>query len=115
MKANDVLEFEKRQFPRLKAPSLFRSPSIFGPRGKMLDISLGGMRVYSDCYLEKGRRLETEIFVTKEKSIEALARVAWIKKLPQGSNALCDVGLEFIKLPNNSFHELIMSVLEDNL
>lgn len=115
MQVTDVLKFERRQFPRLKAPSFFRSPSIFGSRSRISDISLGGFRVYSDYNFKKGRRLEIEIFVSKEKSIEALVRVVWIRKLPQGSTALYDVGLEFIKLPHNAFHDLIKSVLADTL
>lgn len=114
MKVMDALEFENRQFPRLKAPSFFHFYSIFGPRGRIFDISLGGIGVYSDCYLKKGQRLEIEIFLLREKSIEAFARVAWIKKLPRGSNVLYDVGLEFIQLAHDAFHDLIMSVLEDN-
>ena len=115
MKVMNELDFEKRQFPRLKAPSFFRSPSIFGPRGRIMNISLGGFRVYSDSYLKKGRRLEIEIFLSREKSIEALARVVWIRNLPQGSDALYDIGVEFIKLPHDAFHDLIISVLGEPL
>lgn len=115
MQVMDVLKFERRQFPRLKAPSFFRSPSIFGPRSRISDISLGGFRVYSDDYFKNGRRLEIEIFISKEKSIEALVRVVWTRKLPQDSTALYDIGLEFIKLPHNAFHDLIKSVLADTL
>ena len=112
MRKTDVLKYERRRYPRLMAPSFFRSPSIFGPRSRIFDISLGGIRVYSDYSFKKGRRLEIEIFLSKEHSIVATARVVWIKELPQGSDALYDVGLEFIKLPSNAFHEL-KSVLDD--
>lgn len=99
----------------MEAPILlFRSPNIFGTRGKILDISLGGIRVYSDYNLKKGRQLEIGIFVSKEKTIESKTRVVWTRKLPQGSNARYDVGLEFLKLPSKIFHDL-KSVLGDDL
>ncbi len=115
MKLMNALDFERRQFPRLRAPSFIRSPTIFGPRGRIFNISLGGIRVYSDSYLKKGRRLEIEIFLSREKSVEALTQVVWIENLPHGSNALYAVGLEFLKLPHDVFHDLIISVLEETL
>lgn len=115
MKATSVLKFDRRQFPRLKAPYFFRSSSIFGPRSRISDISLGGFRVYSVYNLKKGRQLEIKIFVSSENSIEALVRVVWIRKILQGSTTLYDVGVEFIKLPHNAFHDLIKSVLGDTI
>lgn len=99
----------------MKAPYFFRSSSIFGPRSRISDISLGGFRVYSVYNLKKGRQLEIKIFVSSENSIEAVVRVVWIRKLPQGSTALYDVGLEFIKLPHKTFYDLIKSVLGDTI
>ena len=36
----------------------------------------------------------------------AIARVVWIKALPPGSDALYDVGLDFINLPAKAMNEL---------
>jgi len=106
MKSRNVLDLGRRKFPRLKAPSFFSSPSVFGPRGRIINFSLGGIRVYSDYIFNLGQRLEFELFVSKEKSIKSTAQVVWIKQLPQASNVLYDVGLEFINLPQDALHEL---------
>ncbi len=104
---------KRRRFPRVKASILYRSARIFGPRRLISDISLGGIRVYSDEHFKKGKRLEIELFLPNEHSVVATARVVWVKTLPPGSDALYDVGFEFISLPPNSIQEL-KSVLDNN-
>lgn len=97
---------ERRRFLRIKAPAYYRPASIFKARHNISNISLGGIRIYSDERFKEGKRLEIELFLPKGQSIEAIARVVWIKELPPDSAALYDIGLEFISLPPNAIQEL---------
>lgn len=103
---------DRRRFPRVKAPVYYRPASILKARHRITNISLGGLRIYSDERLKEGKRLEIELFLPSGHSVEAIARVVWIKELPPDSKAHYDVGLEFISLPPNALQEL-KSVLED--
>ncbi len=64
------------------------------------------MRIYSNNPLKEKQSLEIELHLPCGKSVVASVRVAWIKALPPGSDALYDVGLEFINLPEDSIFEL---------
>jgi len=69
-------------------------------------MSLGGVRIDCDENLDIGQMLELEFFLPNGISIEASAKVVWIKKLPPGSEALYDVGMEFKKLSEVALLEL---------
>ena len=97
---------ERRQFPRVKVPVYYRPASIFKARYNIHNISLGGIRIYSDEHLKEGKRLELELFLPSGKSVEAIAKVVWSRELPSDSEARYDVGLEFISLPPNAADEL---------
>lgn len=103
---------ERRRFPRAMSPIFYRSPRLLSPKRKVSNISLGGVRIYSDERLEKGKRLEIEVFLPNGFSITAITRVVWIDELPPDSDALYDVGLEFIDLPPHATQEL-KTVLKD--
>jgi hypothetical protein len=75
-------------------------------RRKVSNISLGGVRIYSDEYLKVGKCQEIEFFLPNNRSITATAKVVWIEELQPGSAALYDVGLEFIDLPPHAAEEL---------
>jgi len=99
-------EFDKRRFPRFKNPVFYLPVRTFGINRQTSDISLGGVRIYSNNPLKKEQSLEIELFLPGGKSVAASVRVAWIKVLPPGSEALYDVGLEFTNLPEDSILEL---------
>jgi hypothetical protein len=71
-----------------------------------LDISPGGVRIYSDEQLREEDQLELELFLPNGQTIVATARVVWIKRLPPDEDARFDVGLEFTSLPDNATQEL---------
>jgi len=104
---------ERRKFPRIYAPIYFRSPRIFSAKRQVSNISLGGIRIFSDEHLKIGKKFEIEIFLPSGFSITALACVVWTKKLPSGSEAQFDVGLEFLDLPVGAMKEL-KTVLDDS-
>ncbi len=106
MKESDKSDFDKRRFPRVKAPVLYRPIKLLGPRRRILDISPGGVRIYSDEQLREEDQLELELFLPNGQTIVATARVVWIKRLPPDEDARFDVGLEFTSLPDNATQEL---------
>ena len=63
-----------------------------------LDISLGGMRIYSDEPIKKGSQLELELFLPDNTSVTCRVEVVWLEQLPAGSPAQHDVGLKFIEI-----------------
>ena len=105
-KQGDYIEFERRRFPRLKVPVLFRTAKVEEEKSPTANLGLGGVRIYSNRYLKKGNKLEIELCFPKGNSIVATVRVVWTKVLPSGSDAAFDIGLEFIKLPSAAMEEL---------
>lgn len=112
MTASNKSEFKRRRFPRVKTPVYYRPASVSETSRQTSNISLGGVRIHSNKPLKEGQALEVELFLPSGKSIVALAKVVWVKALPPGSDALYDVGLEFIKLPAEAIDELKL-VLEN--
>jgi c-di-GMP-binding flagellar brake protein YcgR len=106
MNGSDKPEFNKRRFPRVRAPVLYRPIKLLGPRRRIYDISPGGVRIYSDEQLRENDQLELELFLPNGQTIVATARVVWIKRLPPDEDARFDVGLEFTSLPANATQEL---------
>lgn len=101
----------RRQFPRVRAPVLYRAVSTKGPKHEISDISLGGVRIFSNERIRKGKRLEIELFLPKGHSLTVTAKVVWVRPLPKGSDSPFDMGLQFISLPRNAMKEL-KTVLE---
>ncbi len=59
------------------------------------DISLGGMRVYSDEDFRVGSRLDLDVLITDEAPVRCWATVVWRTELASGAPARFDVGLRF--------------------
>jgi hypothetical protein len=106
MNKSDKSNLDKRRFPRVKAPVLYRPIKLLGPRRRILNISPGGVRIFSDEQLREEDQLELELFLPNGQTIVATARVVWIKRLPPDEDARFDVGLEFTSLPDNATQEL---------
>jgi hypothetical protein len=75
-----------------------------------VDISLGGVRIYSDDKLRVGELLKMEFFLPDVTPVTYTAEVVWIVALPEGSPARFDVGLKFIQLEPAAI-SLLMGVL----
>jgi c-di-GMP-binding flagellar brake protein YcgR len=99
-------EDNRRKFPRLKAPSIYRAAPFRLRREPVINISLGGIRIYSDEELKIGKRLEMELFLPDNTSIVCTARVVWQKTLPEGEAAKYDVGFEFLNIPPDALKRL---------
>jgi Tfp pilus assembly protein PilZ len=76
------------------------------PRRQVLDLGLGGMRVYSDDVLKVGARFEVELFLPDSSSVTCLTEVVWIRPLPAGSPAAYDVGLQFLDVPPDALEQI---------
>lgn len=89
---------ERRTFRRIPAHVSVRPVSILAravPR-RVGDLSLGGLRCYSDEAYQPGKRLELELFFLDGKSAVVLAEVVWAEALPPGSPAPFDVGVRYL-------------------
>ncbi len=91
---------DRRRYRRVKAPIFIRP---MGPLARSLtreigDISLGGLRAYSDDQRRPGERLELELLLPDGGSATLIAEVVWVQILPEGSAARFDVGLRYLEL-----------------
>jgi len=106
MRGLDKEDLGKRRFPRLKTPVFYRPSSTFRTSRHASNLSLGGVRIFSNNPLKEHELLDIELALPNGKSIVATARVIWIKALPPGSTALYDVGLEFSLIAPEALQEL---------
>ena len=90
----------RRRYPRIAAPVFYRpaGPDFLHHRRAAVDVSLGGMRVYTDDHLEVGMRLEIDLLLDPDRTTTCWARVAWVEKLADGASAAFDIGLEFLDM-----------------
>lgn len=101
---------DRRHYPRLNAHVLWRSPRLSGPRRPANNVSLGGMRMYSDENIPVGTRLELELLLPGEEALHLLARVVWVDFLPGGQPAPCDVAVEFLDVPERTRTRLLAAL-----
>jgi c-di-GMP-binding flagellar brake protein YcgR len=99
-------EDDCRKYPRLNAPIFYRAAPLFSSRKPAMNISLGGIRVYSDEELNIGKSLELELFLPDNTSMVCTARAVWQKPLPKGAVAKYEIGLEFLEIPPNVLQRL---------
>ena len=113
-------EDERRKFRRLKAPVFYRPVGLSllrRLRGKedrelAVDISLGGVRIYSDDELKVGSRLELDLFLPDDTTLATKAVVVWVHELPSGGPAKYDVGVRFDEM-DDADHQRLSHVLDE--
>jgi c-di-GMP-binding flagellar brake protein YcgR len=93
----------RRRYPRIAAPVYYRpaGPDFLHHRRSTVDVSLGGMRVYSDEELHVGETLELELLLADDATARCWARVAWVEKLEHSDGAKYDIGLEFTDMEDS--------------
>jgi hypothetical protein len=91
---------ERRQYRRIQAPVYCRPAGVglLEGRRETVDISLGGVRVFSDDKYTLGSLVKMEFFVVDGPAVTYTAQVVWLGKLPPGAPAKFDVGLKFVDL-----------------
>jgi c-di-GMP-binding flagellar brake protein YcgR len=103
-------ESERRRFPRLSSPVYYRIAKSQSLRQRVSNISLGGVRIYSDHRLDVDEEVELELYFPGGFAGKSKARVVWIKELPPASGANYDVGLEFIHLPEEAIKKILYAL-----
>jgi hypothetical protein len=91
---------ERRKYRRIRAPLYCRPAGMqfLARQRQPVDVSLGGVRIFSDDRLEVGELLKMEFFLPDTKPVTYTAEVVWIEPLPSGGPAPFDVGLKFLAL-----------------
>ncbi len=106
MKKKNNETLERRKYPRVRVPVLCRDVRPRAKKKPITNISLGGVRIYSDERMDAGQEVELEFFLPAGSTVRAKARVIWIKELPPGAPGIYDVGLEFLELSRKAEKEL---------
>jgi hypothetical protein len=89
---------ERRTFNRVQAQVTVRPVSLLAhavPR-RVNDVSLGGLRCFSDDVHRPGERLELELHFPDGRIATVLAEVVWTEPLPAGAPARFDVGMHYL-------------------
>jgi hypothetical protein len=63
-----------------------------------VDVSLGGVRIYSDASMRVGTHVELDFLAPDTPPITFTAEVMWVEELAAGAPARFDVGLRFLQL-----------------
>ena len=106
MGKTDRSNIERRRYPRVISPVLYKATKQISAKRRVSDLSLGGARIYSDERLEVGEQLDLDFFLPDGSRIKSRAKVSWIKEMPEGKEALYDVGMEFIELSKATTEKL---------
>jgi hypothetical protein len=91
---------DRRQYRRIRAALYCRPAGVefLARQREPVDVSLGGVRIFSDDPMRVGELLKMEFFLADVPPVTYTAEVVWIEQLPAGSPARFDVGLKFIQL-----------------
>jgi hypothetical protein len=102
--------FNRRRFPRVKAPVLFKSTRLFSRRTPVVDIGMGGMRVFSDDPFKVGQSIDIELLLPTGETLECTVKVVWLGLLPEDAPAKFDVGLELMSVKGDRIHLLAQAL-----
>jgi len=91
----------------------YRLGKLQSLRQRVTDISLGGVRIYSEERFEVGEEVELELHFPDGFYGKGSARIVWRKELPPDSGTSYDVGLEFLEFPEEVIEKLT-EVLKEN-
>lgn len=101
----------RRQFPRIKAPIYFKNTRLFSPKIPVVDIGLGGMRVYSDEAFRVGEVVDIELYLPSNQTLQCTVRVVWLALLGEDAPAEFDIGLQIVEVKGNKLH-LLAQILD---
>jgi hypothetical protein len=103
---------DRRKYRRIRVPLYCRPAGMqfLARTREPVDISLGGLRVFSDEERRVGELLKMEFFLPDVPPVTYTAEVVWIERMPKGGAANFDVGLKFIQLEPAAL-KLLLEVL----
>ena len=95
-----MTEQERRRYPRLRANALVRPVGALQTVSarRVNDMSVGGLRVYSDEEHRPGERLEFELLLAGGETITFLGLVVWTERLSPDAPARFDNGIKFLEV-----------------
>lgn len=96
--SKDSTEPDRRHYRRFDAAIQVRPVSILAravPQ-RVRDVSLGGLRTYTDEVYRVGARLELELLFRDQPHAVVLAEVVWSQASSKGTPARFEVGLRYI-------------------
>jgi hypothetical protein len=99
---------DRRRYPRVIADVLCRPAGLRLTHHKRnaRDVSLGGMRVFSDDAFGLGSQLDLDVFLADGSTIRCWAQVIWLVELEPGAQARFDVGLKFTDMAEPDIQRL---------
>lgn len=103
---------DRRKYRRIQT-ALYCRPAgmkFLARQREAVDVSLGGVRIFSDESMQIGSLLKMEFFLADVEPVTYTAEVVWIEALPAGAPAKFDVGLKFIQLEPSAL-QLLLKVL----
>ena len=105
---------DRRRYPRIQANVLCRpaGSALLHHRRSTHDISLGGMRVFSDDRFSIGTRLDLEVIIPSREPVRCWAEVVWLVELEEGSPARFDVGLKFTDMAPSVVQALAAALVQ---
>jgi hypothetical protein len=94
----------RRKYRRIQATIHCRQAGVdfFAPHIEPVDISFGGLRIYSDEEYAVGAFLRLDIFFPRAAPVTFTAEVMWIQASAEGAPARYDVGLAFVELTSDA-------------
>lgn len=103
---------DRRRDRRIRVPLYCRPAGVrlLARQREPVDVSLGGVRIFSDEELHVGQLLKMEFFLPDTEPLTYTGEVVWVDRLDSGAPARFDVGLKFIQLGPGAL-ELLVKVL----
>ncbi len=99
---------DRRRYPRVQADVFCRpaGADLFHHRRNTQNISLGGMRVFTDEDFAVGTRLDIDVLLPDSTSVRCWAQVVWRIELDGNSPARFDAGLKFLDMASQDVQRL---------
>ena len=99
---------DRRRYPRVAADILWRAAGLelFHHRRNVANVSLGGMRAYSDSPLKVGQRLECDICPPDQPVIRTWGNVVWVESRQTAAEGGYECGIRFTDLNSDDLQRL---------
>ena len=106
---------DRRRYPRMRADVLWRPAGlgVFHGQRNLSNLSLAGMRAFSDIPLQVGQRLECEVLPTEDRPIRVWGSVVWCVPTEDGSNAAYEAGVMFTDMEAADIQRLAGLMVRD--
>ena len=106
---------DRRKYRRIRAPLVCQPAGAISPSPlQTVDVSLGGLRIYSDASMLVGSYVELDFLGPDLPPITFTAEVMWAEELTAGAAARYDVGLRFLQLDAEAMRLLLHVIGSEN-